>query len=102
MGFAPPDRVAALRDRVRRSAETAGRDPDTLTYAYNIPVLIQEGARDPQGRTLVGSPQEIARQLSDFVELGFNALNLWPRGDRAGGRARLASEVVPAVRQMVS
>jgi probable F420-dependent oxidoreductase len=101
MGFAPPERVAALRDRIRRSAETAGRDPDTLTYAYNIPVLIQEGARDPQGRTLAGTPQEVARQLSGFVDLGFNALNLWPRGDRVGGRERLASEVVPAVRQAI-
>ena len=102
MGFAPPERVAALRDRVRRSAEVAGRDPDTLTYAYNIPVLIQEGARDPQGRTLAGTSQEIARQLSGFVDLGFNALNLWPRGDRAGGRERLASEVIPVVRQVIS
>ncbi len=102
MGFAPPERVTALRDRVRRSAEAAGRDPDALTYAYNIPVLVQEGARDQQGRTLTGSPDEIARTLTRFVEFGFNALNLWPRGDRVGGRERLASEVIPAVRQMVS
>lgn len=102
MGYAPPDRVTALRDRVRRSAEVSGRDPNTLTYAYNIPVLVQEGARDQQGRTLAGGPDEIARTLAGFVELGFNALNLWPRGDRLGGRERLASEVIPAVRQMVS
>lgn len=102
MGFAPPERVTALRDRVRRSAEAAGRDPNTLTYAYNIPVLVQEGARDQQGRTVTGSPDEIARTLTGFVELGFNALNLWPRGDRLGGRERLASEVIPVVRQMVS
>ena len=102
MGFAPPQNVTALRDRVRRSAEAAGRDPDALTYAYNIPVLVQEGARDPQGRTVTGGPDEIARSLTGFVELGFNALNLWPRGDRVGGRERLASEVIPEVRQMVS
>ncbi|HEX2089185.1 MAG TPA: LLM class flavin-dependent oxidoreductase [Actinomycetota bacterium] len=102
MGFAPPERVTSLRDRVRRSAGAAGRDPDTLTYAYNIPVLVQEDARDPQGRTLAGSPQEIAGKLANFAELGFNVLNLWPRGDRASGRERLASEVVPAVREMVS
>ncbi len=91
-----------LRDRVRRSAEAAGRDPDALTYAYNIPVLVQEGARDPQGRTLTGSPAEIARRLTDFVALGVNALNLWPRGDRAAARERLAAEVIPAVRDMAS
>ncbi len=102
MGFAPPERVTALRDRVRRSAEAARRDPDALTYAYNIPVLVQEGAIDQQGRTLAGAPDEIARTLVGLVELGFNALNLWPRGDRSGGRERLAAEVVPMVRQMIS
>ncbi len=99
MGFAPPERVTALRDRVRRSAEAAGRDPDSLTYAYNIPVLVQEGARDPQRRTLAGAPEEIARRLTELVALGFNELNLWPRGDRVNGRERLASEVVPLVRE---
>ena len=101
MPFAPPDRVPKLRDRVRRSAEAAGRDPDSLTYAYNVPVLIQEGATDPQGRTVAGSVDEVARQLTDLVRLGFNALSLGARGDRAGTRKRLAEEVLPRLPELL-
>ncbi|HEX8100551.1 MAG TPA: LLM class flavin-dependent oxidoreductase, partial [Actinomycetota bacterium] len=98
--FAPPPKVAAMRDRIRRAAEDAGRDPAALTYAYNVPVLVQDGAADPQGRTVAGSVRDVAERVAAFVAMGFRCLILSPRGDRTGGRERLASEVLPLVREI--
>jgi alkanesulfonate monooxygenase SsuD/methylene tetrahydromethanopterin reductase-like flavin-dependent oxidoreductase (luciferase family) len=102
MTFAPPDRVVGRRERVRRAAEAAGRDPDAITYAYNIVVLVQDGAQDASGRVIAGSSDEVARRLAEIAKRGFTCLNLWPRGDRVGGRERLAKEVIPTIRDMLA
>jgi probable F420-dependent oxidoreductase len=102
MTYAPPDRAQRMRDRLRRAAEGAGRNPDDITCAYNVVVLVQEGAQDPSGRVLAGSPDEVAGRLAEIAKRGFTFLNLWPRGDRVGGRERLAKEVIPAVRDMLA
>jgi probable F420-dependent oxidoreductase len=101
MSYAPPDRVDGMRARVLRAAEASGRNPDDITFAYNIVVLLQEGAQDPSGRVIAGSPDEVARRLAEITKRGFTCLNLWPRGDRVGGRERLAKEVIPTVRDMI-
>jgi probable F420-dependent oxidoreductase len=102
MTYMPPDRATRMRERLLRAAEEAGRDPGEVTCAYNIVVLVQEGAQDPSGRVLAGSPDEVARRLDEIARRGFTCLNLWPRGDRIGGRERLAKEVIPAVRDMLA
>lgn len=102
MTYAPPDRAARMRERLLRAAEAAGRDPSAITCAYNVVVLVQDGAQDPSGRVLAGSPDEVARRLTEIAKTGFTCLNLWPRGDRIGGRERLAKEVIPAVRDMLA
>jgi alkanesulfonate monooxygenase SsuD/methylene tetrahydromethanopterin reductase-like flavin-dependent oxidoreductase (luciferase family) len=102
MTYAPPERAVRMRDRLRRAAEEAGRNPDDITCAYNVVVLVQEGAEDPSGRVLAGSPDEVAGRLAEIARRGFTALNLWPRGDRVGGRERLAKEVIPTVRDILA
>jgi alkanesulfonate monooxygenase SsuD/methylene tetrahydromethanopterin reductase-like flavin-dependent oxidoreductase (luciferase family) len=96
MPFAPPERLPGLRDRVRRSAEAAGRDPDGVTVAYNVGVHV---GRRQEGRPLVsGSALEVAFRLRTLVdELGLDAVNLWPSGDEPRQREALA-EVLAALR----
>jgi hypothetical protein len=64
-------------ERIRKVAEAAGRKADEISYAYNVPVLVEAGSRSSQGR-IAGSVAEVARHLADFVRHGFTLLNLWP------------------------
>jgi probable F420-dependent oxidoreductase len=97
MRFAPPERYRGMRERVRRAAEAADRDPDDIDYALNVGVRVDERA-SPRDGVVVGGPDEVARALTEITELGVTFLNLWPAGDGAEQRERLAKEVVPAVR----
>jgi alkanesulfonate monooxygenase SsuD/methylene tetrahydromethanopterin reductase-like flavin-dependent oxidoreductase (luciferase family) len=98
LGFAPPDQVRMLRDRVLAAAAAAGRDPDELTYAYNVEVRVDERPGDTPS-VVTGPADAVTEQLVGFVGLGFTALNLLPVGpDTAEQVERLAREVVPAVR----
>ena len=100
-----PDAAYRKLGQVREAATAAGRDPDELTYAYNGPVLVDRrgGATGTAGPSaLVGTPDHIADQLAQFARGGFTLLNLWPSGDRAEQRERLATKVVPAVRDRLS
>lgn len=101
MFYLPPEGAGRKMERLRRAAEEAGRDPGSLTYAYNVAVLLQEGATGDE-RIAAGGPEEVAEKLAGLVRLGFTCLLLWPRGDRGEGRERLAKEVIPAVRDLVS
>jgi len=95
-GFAPPERIPAMRDRILAAAESAGRDPAALTLAYNITVHVGGEARPG---VLTGSPAAIAEQLLDFRDkLGFNAFNLSPAGPAPLEQAAaLAHEVLPII-----
>jgi probable F420-dependent oxidoreductase len=95
--YAPPDRYVAKRDRVRKAAEEAGRNPDDLTYAYNVGVRIDERAERSE-RVVTGGVDEVVERLTGFVRMGVTFLNLWPAGG-ADLRERLAEEVVPKVGQ---
>jgi probable F420-dependent oxidoreductase len=94
--YAPPGRYVAMRDRVRKSAEEAGRDPDDITCAYNVGVRIDERA-EKSDRVVTGGVDEVVERLAGFVGMGVNFLNLWPAGG-ADLRERLAEEVVPVLR----
>jgi alkanesulfonate monooxygenase SsuD/methylene tetrahydromethanopterin reductase-like flavin-dependent oxidoreductase (luciferase family) len=92
-----PEAAYAKLRRIRDVAAAAGRDPDTLIYAYNVGVLVAEGARSQQGQ-IVGAPEQVAERLASFVRHGFTFLNLWPGGDMTTQLERLAREVVPTIR----
>lgn len=101
-GFAPPDKVGALRDQVVAAAEEAGRDPGEITMAYNLLVRVEAhpaAAGAPSPSVISGSGESIAEQLLGFTKLGFNAFNLVPGGpDRLGQVERLGTEVLPGLR----
>jgi probable F420-dependent oxidoreductase len=95
--YAPPEIVGEMRDRVRRAAEEAGRDPDSIECAYNVSVWVDERGQ-PNPRLVTGGPERVAEQLIEFVRLGFGTLVFWARGGDEH-RERLAREVLPLVRE---
>jgi probable F420-dependent oxidoreductase len=98
LGYAPPERVVAMRERVLAAASAAGRDPAEVTCAYNVGVRVDERA-EARPDEVVGSPEVVAERLLGFLELGFTALSLIPMGPGQREQAeRLAREVVPALR----
>jgi alkanesulfonate monooxygenase SsuD/methylene tetrahydromethanopterin reductase-like flavin-dependent oxidoreductase (luciferase family) len=92
-----PDQAYAVLDRVRRSAWDAGRDPDRLTYAYNVSVLIDSNATSTPGQ-VSGAPADVAEKLADFVQHGFTSLNFWLLKNTPDQLERLAADVLPRVR----
>jgi probable F420-dependent oxidoreductase len=97
--YCPPDRYVERRDIVRKAAEEAGRNPDDITYAYNVGVRLDERA-EKRRSVVIGGPGEVIESLVDFARRGVTFLNLWPAGG-AEQRQRLAEEVVPGVREAV-
>ncbi len=75
LGYAPPERVGAMRERVLAAAREAGT------------------------AVVAGSSDAVAERLLGFRELGFDALSLIPVGPGEQEQAeRLAREVLPALR----
>jgi probable F420-dependent oxidoreductase len=98
LGFASPEQIPAMRDRVLAAARDAGRDPAEITCAYNLAVRVDEHA-EPRPDTVTGPPDAVAARLLGFLELGFTALSFIPIGpDPAEQAERLAREVLPALR----
>jgi alkanesulfonate monooxygenase SsuD/methylene tetrahydromethanopterin reductase-like flavin-dependent oxidoreductase (luciferase family) len=99
LGLAPPERVPAMRERIYAGAKEAGRAPEEITFAYNMEARVDErGAADPS--IVSGPPGAIVDRLVGFVGLGFTAFNLKLVGpDPMEQIERLATEVLPAVRQ---
>jgi probable F420-dependent oxidoreductase len=98
LDYAPPEQIPALRERVLAAARAAGRDPNTVTCAYNLSVRIDEHA-DPEPSVVAGAPDAVTERLRSFAELGFTAMNLIPVGPGQQEQIeRLAREVLPALR----
>lgn len=99
MGYLPPALARPALQRVRAAAERAGRDPDAIDYAYNVSVRIGgPPAQDPD-RQLAGEPDEVVEGVLELLELGFTVLNFWVGGRRDEQAERLATEILPTVRQ---
>jgi alkanesulfonate monooxygenase SsuD/methylene tetrahydromethanopterin reductase-like flavin-dependent oxidoreductase (luciferase family) len=97
LGFAPPDAVPSMRDRILASAREAGREPEEITCCYNLEIRV--GERDARPDVICGSSDEVAEQLLGFLRLGFTAMNFILVGPgEEDQRERLAQEVLPAVR----
>jgi alkanesulfonate monooxygenase SsuD/methylene tetrahydromethanopterin reductase-like flavin-dependent oxidoreductase (luciferase family) len=103
LGYAPPERVVAMRERVLAAAGAAGRDPDEITCAYNVGVRVDERAAAGPASSVVGSAGAVTERLLGFCSLGFDALSLIPVGPGEQEQAeRLGREVVPALRELAS
>lgn len=100
MGPAPPRQVELKMDAVRRAAERAGRDPDSIDYAYNVSVRIGGPPADDPDRRIAGEPDEIIERLLELLDIGFTVLNFWVGGRREEQQERLASEVLATLRQL--
>ena len=100
MGPLPVQKVTSKMEIVRRAAEQAGRDPDSLDYAYNVSVRIGGPPADDPDRRITGEPDEIVERLLEILDLGFTVLNFWVGGRRDEQQERLASEVVTPLRQL--
>ena len=102
LGYAPPERIIGMRDRVVAAARDAGRDPDDLTLAYNVTVRVDRHADPAQPSVVAGAADAVAERLAGFLDLGFDALNLMLTGADAREddeqAAALAHEVVPVLR----
>jgi probable F420-dependent oxidoreductase len=98
LGYAPPEQIPGLRERVLAAARAAGRDPDELTCAYNLGVRIDERA-DPEPSVVAGAPDAVIERLRSLAELGFTAMNFIPVGPGQEEQIeRLAREVLPTLR----
>jgi alkanesulfonate monooxygenase SsuD/methylene tetrahydromethanopterin reductase-like flavin-dependent oxidoreductase (luciferase family) len=95
-----PDAAYRARERVRAAALRAGRDPDGLTCAYNIGVLIDDHAAPQPGR-LTGSAEHVADKLADFVAHGFTCFVFWLSEETGEQMERLAHRVIPSLRARV-
>jgi len=98
MPYAPPDVAVRMREQVLAAAEAAGRDPSEIVCSYNVPIVRSER---PGGRpgVPVASPDEMAERIASFVRDGFTTVVFW-LGGGAEARERMASEVLPAVREL--
>jgi alkanesulfonate monooxygenase SsuD/methylene tetrahydromethanopterin reductase-like flavin-dependent oxidoreductase (luciferase family) len=97
-GFAPPERIPAMRERIHAGARAAGRDPTEITWVYNVEVRVDDRA-EPRPGVVTGPSAAVAEQLAALLPLGFTGLNLKPFGpDRAEQVERLVREVIPDVR----
>jgi alkanesulfonate monooxygenase SsuD/methylene tetrahydromethanopterin reductase-like flavin-dependent oxidoreductase (luciferase family) len=98
LGFAPPEQVVVLRERVLEAARDAGRDPDEIRCVYNLEVTLDAGA-EARPSLVSGSIDQVIERLGGFLGLGFTGLNFILSGpDPAADLERLGAEVLPALR----
>jgi alkanesulfonate monooxygenase SsuD/methylene tetrahydromethanopterin reductase-like flavin-dependent oxidoreductase (luciferase family) len=99
--FLEPEQAYQKGERIRAVAEHAGRNPDGITFGYNVPILVEEGAVTNRWR-IAGSARSVAKQLATIARHGFTFLNVWPVGEASVQRERLARDVLPAVRDLLA
>ena len=100
LGYAPPEDVPPMRERVDRAAAEAGRDPGEVRGIYNIKGTIADG---PVRELLHGPPEHWIETLTGFArELRFDTFILGPADEEPDQIERFAREVVPAVREALA
>ena len=101
LDLAPPERVPMMLEQILRGAHKAERDPGDITLAYNMEIRVDEQA-DSEPGVVTGSPDAVTERLIGFTQLGFTAMNFQPIGrGRSEQIERLATEVIPTVREVV-
>jgi alkanesulfonate monooxygenase SsuD/methylene tetrahydromethanopterin reductase-like flavin-dependent oxidoreductase (luciferase family) len=92
--------VAPLMARVDAACEAAGRDPATLQRMAEILVSFPDGRAETwtDMPPISGSTEEMAASLQEYIDLGFDYLNLWIEPNDISGIERFAP-VIEALRQ---
>ncbi len=74
-----PKVVKERYDEFKAICATVGRDPSTIELTAGTVVRpSQAGADDPTGKQITGTPEEIARQLQGFADVGVTHLMIVP------------------------
>ncbi len=95
LGWATPDLVPEMQQRIDDGAAKVGRDPQAIRRIYNVSGTITDG---PVRGLLEGPPDHWAETLAGFAaDLGFDTFILWPNDEPERQVERFAAEVVPAV-----
>jgi len=98
LGFAPPERVTVMRERVLAAARDAGRNPEEVTCVYNLLFRVDEHA-EAAPSVVSGSADAVVERFLGFLRLGFTAFSVTPAGPGADEQVeRFVAEVVPALR----
>jgi alkanesulfonate monooxygenase SsuD/methylene tetrahydromethanopterin reductase-like flavin-dependent oxidoreductase (luciferase family) len=99
MGWATPERLPAMHERIDEGVERAGREPGEIRRLYNISGNIGE-----EGEGLLEGPvSKWVEALTSFaVQLGMDTFIYWPSGERERQVELFAGEIVPAVREAVA
>jgi alkanesulfonate monooxygenase SsuD/methylene tetrahydromethanopterin reductase-like flavin-dependent oxidoreductase (luciferase family) len=100
LGYAPASQLPGMLTRVLDAAEAAGRRRGDVTCALNVQIRL--GAQPGTDADLIsGSAPQVTEQLLAFTTAGFTAFSFMPVGSRPREQlARLAAEVIPAVRAL--
>lgn len=98
IGWAPPERLPELHERIDEAALGAGRGPQEIRRVYNV-----SGSIGPEGEGLLEGPvSKWAGQLSRFaLERGMDTFIFWPSEDHERQLETFGQEVAPAVREVV-
>ena len=104
------ERYRASRPVIDEAAAAAGRDPGEVRTIFNLPGQVTSrplaATRDPSGRWVGGSPGQWVEELAGAVlEHGAAGFMLFSPGGGApdvASLSRWASEIAPAVREMVA
>jgi alkanesulfonate monooxygenase SsuD/methylene tetrahydromethanopterin reductase-like flavin-dependent oxidoreductase (luciferase family) len=99
MGWAPPERLPGLHERIDEAASKAGREPREIRRVYNV-----SGRIGTEGDGRMDGPVSLwVEELSRFaLESGMDTFIYWPSEDRERQVELFAYEVVPAVREAVA
>jgi alkanesulfonate monooxygenase SsuD/methylene tetrahydromethanopterin reductase-like flavin-dependent oxidoreductase (luciferase family) len=96
-GWATPDNLADMHDRIDEAAVAAGRDPARIRRIYNV-----WGVIDGPGGFLQGSREQWVHELTELaVDHGMDTFLFGPSQDPVPQLQRFAAEVAPAVREQV-
>ena len=99
MGWATPDRLPEMHQRIDEGAEKAGREPGEIQRVYNL-----SGAIGQRGDGTLDGPVSLwVEELTRFaLELGMDTFIHWPSEDREHQVELFANEVAPAVHEAVA
>jgi probable F420-dependent oxidoreductase len=79
-----PEQFATYATRVKRHAQEAGRDPETLDFAYSASWYTDQQTvtlPDGQRRPLTGTPQQIAGDIKHYADLGVRHMMINLQGE---------------------
>ncbi len=94
-----PDELAARFDNVRRHADAAGREPDSLRLNCCLPIEVTEEPVPQEPDRLAGTPAQLVEAVAGYRSAGVEHLALqfmvprWP--DRLQQMQQFAEEVLP-------